>query len=86
MAAVELDPAPGRDPEALIKEARRRQRRRYLAVGLAGLVVAAAVAGGLVSGAGQSRQHKAPRPRVSASHGAPPAKAHTSAPLILRWY
>ncbi len=36
MAAVELDPAPGRDPGALIKEAPRRQRRRYLAAGPAG--------------------------------------------------
>lgn len=83
MAAVELDPAPGRDPEALIKEARRRQRRRYLAAGLAGLVVAAAVAGSLVGRAGPSRPHSAPRPRVSAGHAARPVKAHPPAPLIL---
>ena len=50
MATIDLDPAPGRDPEALIKEARRRQRRRYLAVGLAGLVVVVAIAGSLLSG------------------------------------
>jgi hypothetical protein len=83
VATVELDPALGRDPEALIKEARRRQRRRYLAVGLAGLVVAATVAGSLLGGAGHSRQHKAPRPRISAVRPARPVSAPPSAPLIL---
>src|SRR5215469_12982126 len=81
VATVELDPAPGGDPEALIKEARRRQRRRYLAVGLAGLVVAAAVAGGLLGRAGSQRS--APRPRVSPVRHARPVKAPRSAPLIL---
>src|SRR5262245_47229298 len=83
VVTVELDPAPGRDAEALIKEARRRQRRRYLAIGLAGLAVVAAVAGGLLGGAGHSRQQKAPRPRVSAVRAARPVKAPPSAPLIL---
>jgi hypothetical protein len=83
VATVELDPAPGRDPEALIKEARRRQRRRYLAIGLAGLAVAATVAGSLLGGAGHSRQRSAPRPRISAVRPARPVKAHKSAPLIL---
>ena len=80
MVTVELDPAPGRDAEALIKEARRRQRRRYLAIGLA---VVAAVAGGLLGGAGHSRQQKALRPRVSAVRPARSVKAPPSAPLIL---
>jgi hypothetical protein len=83
VATVELDPAPGRDPEALIKEARRRQRRRYLAVGLAGLAVVAAVAGSLLGGAGHSRQRSVPRPRISAVRPARPVKAPPSAPLIL---
>ena len=82
MAAVELDPAPGRDPEALIKEARRRQRRRYLVVGLAGLA-AAAVAASLLGGSGHTRQQNAPRPRVTPAHPVPPAKAAPPAPLIL---
>jgi hypothetical protein len=60
VATVELDPAPGHDPEALIKEARRRQRRRYLAVGLFGLVVVTTVTGSLLGGAGHSRQQKPP--------------------------
>ena len=74
---------PGRDPEALIKEARRRQHRRCLAIGLAGLAVAATVAGSLLGGAGHSRQRSAPRPRISAVHPARPVKARPSAPLIL---
>jgi hypothetical protein len=83
VATVELDPAPGRDPEALIKEARRRQRRRYLAIGLTGLVVAATVAGSLLGGAGHSPQPNARRPRISAVRPARPVKAPPAAPLIL---
>lgn len=83
MATVELDPAAGRDPEALIKEARRRQRRRYLAIGLAGLAVIAAVAGSLLGGAGNPRQPSALRPRISAVRPERPDKAPPSPPLIL---
>lgn len=42
-------PDTGADTEALIKEARRRQRRRYLLTGLAAVVVLAGVAGVTVS-------------------------------------
>jgi hypothetical protein len=48
-------PGPGTQPEALIKEARRRQRRRYIAVGVAVVAVlggAAGVAAGLHRQAG----------------------------------
>jgi hypothetical protein len=83
VATVELDPAPGHDPEALIKEARRRQRRRYLAVGLAGLVVVATVTGSLLGEAGHSRQPKPPRPRVTQGRPARPVKARQFPPLIL---
>ena len=68
----------GADPEALIKEARRRQHRRYLAVGLAVVVMLAGAVGVTISvtgpgGHAPSRQvprlrrpgEKARRPRHS---------------------
>jgi hypothetical protein len=82
VATVHLDPAPGRDPEALIKEARRHQRRRYLAAGLAGVALAA-VAASLLTETGHSRQQSAPRPRVTPGRTAQPAKARPPAPLVL---
>jgi hypothetical protein len=45
-------PAARADPQVLIKEARRRQRRRYLLIGLATAVVLAGVAGVTVGLAG----------------------------------
>jgi hypothetical protein len=55
---------PGRaaEPEALIREARRRQRRRYLATGLVALMGVAAVWIGLASGGGSGHPSR-PVPR-----------------------
>jgi len=62
----------GADPEALIKEARRRQHRRYLAVGLAVVVMLAGAVGVTISvtgpgGHAPSRQV----PRLPAPRGRP---------------
>jgi hypothetical protein len=66
---------PGADPEALIKEARRRQRRRYLITGLAVLTAAGAVCGALagLSRASRPRPPAAPGPRAAASRLPRPA-------------
>ncbi len=82
MATVELYPAPRRDAEALIKEARRRQRRRYLGVGLAMLAAGATVAGSLAGGAGHVRRHSTPRPRISSGHRVRSPRVEPSAPAI----
>ena len=67
MKASTVVPAPGSgtEAEALIKEARRRQRRRYAVTGLA---VAAVLAGALVAFAG----------RPGASHPPPVIRTITS--------
>ena len=60
-------PGPGAEAEALIKEARRRQRRRYAATCLAVLAVLAVLAGALGAFAGHrgtSHQRPASEPRV----------------------
>lgn len=73
-------PDAGADPEVLIKEARRRQRRRYLLAGLATAVVLAGTAGatiGLTGPGGRSPARQGPR-RVahrSASTSPVPARA-----------
>jgi hypothetical protein len=66
---------PGTEPEAVIKQARRRQRRRYLISGLAVLSVVAAVCGALagLSRASHRRVPGSPRPRAAASRPARPA-------------
>jgi hypothetical protein len=66
---------PGTAPEALIKEARRHQRRRYLIGGLAVLGAAAAVCGALagLSRASHPRPPGVPRPRAAAIRPARPA-------------
>lgn len=73
-------PIAGPEPEVLIKEARRRQRRRYLLAGLATIVVLAGVAGvtaGLAGPAGHPPAHKSPRRVVHRAAGTPavPARA-----------
>jgi hypothetical protein len=62
-------PGPGTQPEALIREARRRQRRRYLAVGVAVIAVlgsAAGVAAGLHGSGSRPGLHSHARSPVAA--------------------
>jgi len=68
-------PGTGTQPEALIKEARRRQRRRYLAAGVAVIVVAAGTAA-VIAGSGAGS-----RPRLPAARSAPAAPAHVPGPI-----
>ena len=57
-------PGTGAQPEALIKEARRRQRRRYLAVGAAVAAVLGSAAG-LAAGLGGPAPHSHAGPQVA---------------------
>jgi hypothetical protein len=61
MAPPGSPPDAGTEPEALIKEARRRQRRRWLAVGAAAAVVLAGVAEVAAGVAGHSPGRPGPR-------------------------
>ena len=63
-------PDTGADAEALIKEARRRQHRRYLVTGVAALVVLAGVAGVTVSRIGPGGRPPGP---AAQSHPSPAA-------------
>jgi hypothetical protein len=69
---VALAPGAGVEAEALIKEARRRQRRRQLVVGLAALTVLAGALGGFADLHGASQRRPASRPRPAARHDARP--------------
>jgi hypothetical protein len=66
--------APARDPdlEALIKEARRRQRRRYAATGVALAAVLAATIGALAGLPGAGGPRRASHPRSAGGHAARP--------------
>jgi hypothetical protein len=84
-AAVVPASAPGL--EALIKEARRRQRRRYAATGVAVAAVLAAVLGAFAGLHGASGPPRASQPRPAAGHplqvpGPIPASADTT---VLMW-
>ena len=63
-------PGTGTQPEALIKEARRRQRRRYIAVGAA-VVAALGSAAGVAAGLRGPGPHNHGGSAVTARHAAP---------------
>jgi DNA-binding beta-propeller fold protein YncE len=72
-------PDVGTDPEALIREARQRQHRRWLAVGVA---IAAVVAGAavVIAGSGAGSRPRPPGPQgAPGSHALPKAPAHAAA-------
>jgi len=74
MKSAAVVPGPGRDVEALIKEARRRQRRRYAATGVAVAAVLAAALGAFAGlhGVGGPRRVSPPRPGPAAGHSVGP--------------
>src|SRR5271166_4097034 len=80
MKSTAVVPAPGPGVEALIKEARRRQRRRYAATGVAVAAVLAAALGTFAGlhGASGPRRAGQPRPRPAAGHSAAP---HVPGPI-----
>jgi hypothetical protein len=80
MKSTGVVPAPAPDAEALIKEARRRQRRRYAATGVAVVAVLAAAVGAFAGsrGASSPRQASQPRPRPAAGQSAGP---HVPGPI-----
>jgi hypothetical protein len=73
-AEVRSAPGPGPGTGALIREARRRKRRRYAATGLAVVAVLAGALGALAGlhGASQSRRPSQRRPESAAGHSPRP--------------
>jgi hypothetical protein len=72
---------PGTEPEAVIREARRRQRRRWLAAGVA-IAVAAAGAAAVIAGSGAGSRPRPPGHHsmpAAAAHGLPAGPAHAAA-------
>lgn len=80
MKSAAVVPTPAPDAEALIKEARRRQRRRYAATGVAVVAVLAAALGAFAGSHGASKPGQAsqPRPRAAAGHSIGP---HVPGPI-----
>jgi hypothetical protein len=72
MKSTPVVPAPAPDAGALIKEARRRQRRRYAVTGIAVAAVLAAALGAFAGSHGASRPGRASQPRAAAGHSAGP--------------
>jgi photosystem II stability/assembly factor-like uncharacterized protein len=70
-------PDPGTEPEALIKEARRRQRRRYVAAGVAVVAVLASAAGVVAGLHGPGSGHPS-RPGPHSPPVPPAAARHTA--------
>ena len=74
-------PDARREPEALIKEARRRQRCRWLAAGAALLMVSAGVAAAMMAGSGAGRRSLPPDRHVTVTvKPAPPAMSGVPMP------
>jgi DNA-binding beta-propeller fold protein YncE len=72
---------PGTEPEAVIRQARRRQRRRWLAAGVA-MAVAAAAAAAVIAGSGAGSRPRPPGHHsvpAAAAHGLPAGPAHAAA-------
>ena len=74
---------PGTDPEAVIREARRRQHRRWLAVAVAAAVVIGGVAA-VVAGSGAGSRPRPPGHQVlpGPGHGRPVAPARPAAEVV----
>jgi hypothetical protein len=72
MKSTAVVPAPAPGVDALIKEARRRQRRRYAATGVAVAAVLAAALGAVADLHGASGPQRASQPRPAAGHSAGP--------------
>jgi DNA-binding beta-propeller fold protein YncE len=74
---------PGTDPEAVIREARRRQHRRWLAVAVAAAVVIAGVTA-VVAGSGAGSRPRPPGHQVlpGPGHGRPVAPARPAAEAV----
>jgi hypothetical protein len=68
------------EPEALIREARSRQRRRWLAAGAAVLMVSAGVAAAVTAGSGADRRPPPGRPAAGTVKPAPPAMSGVPMP------
>ena len=91
MKSTAVVPAPGPGVEALIREARRHQHRRYAAIGVAVAAVLAAALGAFAGlhGAGGPRRASPPRPGLQARpsagpHGAGPIPASVDT-TVLMW-
>jgi hypothetical protein len=85
MNSTTVKPAPGPGAEALIKEARRRQRRRYAATGVAVAAVLAAAVGGFAGLHGASGPRPTNPPITGRSSGPPAAISLNVDSTVLMW-
>ena len=73
---------PGTEPEAVIREARRRQHRRWLVAGVA-LAVAAAGVAAVIAGSGAGNRPQPPGPHgAPGPHALPKAPTHAAGTLV----
>jgi hypothetical protein len=91
IAPPSWQPDTGAEPEDLIREARRRQRRRWLAAGVAGVVLLASVAGVVAGLAGHrhshasSRSHPAKKAAARRAVGAPAPIPPSIGTTLVMW-
>jgi hypothetical protein len=88
IASPGLRPSAPAQPEDLIKEARRRQRRRWLAVGVAGVVVIAGATGvvaGHRHGRASARTHSGQTASVPRTVAVPPPIPRSIGTSVLWW-
>ena len=81
-APARRPPGTGTQPEALIKEARRRQRRRYVAVGVAVVAVLGSAAGVVAARPGPGSR---PSPRSQAGPPRPGPIPRSVGTTVLMW-